>query len=144
MARGSAIWYFGASIVIPILVYWILTATGWDAVLGVGLAVLVFVLTFPIAIALWVYQDARERGWSGLFWAIISIIIPFGFVFYLFARREVGRATKAFTAFVLYGIAYPLGIIAVVLITTWGGILIVMAALVWMGFSFAMLNPTTA
>ena len=141
MARGSAIWYFGASIVTAIFIYWVFTVTGWDV--AQVLAILVFVLTPPIAIALWVYQDARERGRNGLFWTIISIFPPFGFVFYLFARLEVARATKAFLTFVVAGLAYPLAVVAVSLVTGWGGILLVIAALVWMGFSLAMLNPTT-
>ena len=143
MARGSAIWYFGASLLTPFIVYWILTLSGLGATLGFAWALLVFILTFPIAIAAWVYRDARDRGWSGLFWALVSILVPLGFMFYLFARME-RRRWRASVTYALYGVAYPVGVIALVLITGWGGILVVIGALIWMGFALTMLNPQPA
>jgi hypothetical protein len=41
----------------------------------------------------------------------------------------------------LYGLIIPVAVIAVVLVTSWGGVLIVMGALVWMGFALTMFNP---
>ncbi len=43
--------------------------------------------------------------------------------------------------FYLYGIIIPVAIIVAVLATGFPGILIIMGALVWMGFSITMLNP---
>ncbi len=143
MARGSALWYFGASVLTPFIVYWLLTLTGLEATLGFALAALVFIVTFPIAIAAWVYQDARDRGWSGVFWALVSILVPGGFLFYVFARME-RRRWRASMTYVLYGIAYPVSLIILALVTGWGGILVVIGAIIWMAFALTMLNPQPA
>ncbi len=146
MARGSFIYYISASILTPFIVYFILTLSGLEATIGAVFSILVFVFTFPIAIGVWVYQDARDRGWSGLFWALFSIFgwFPFGFAVYLFERSEKRFRSKGLVWYYLYGIVLPVSIIVFVFATNIGGILIVMAALVWMGFALTMLNPQPA
>lgn len=143
MARGSLVYYISASILTPFIVYFIMTLSGLEATIGLVFAILIFVLTFPIAIGVWVFQDARDRGWSGLFWALFCILVwfPFGFAVYLIARSEKKFRSKGLVWFCMYGIVLPVSIIVFVLATNIGGILIVMAALVWMGFAMTMLNP---
>ena len=96
MTRGSPIVYVGASIVTPLIVYEILAVMGWEAVLGWTYTVLLLLFTTPVGIAAWVFQDARDRGWNGTFWAIVSILapIPFGPVIYLLARSERRNAAS--------------------------------------------------
>ncbi len=143
MARGSLVYYVSASILTPFIVYYILTLSGLENTIGLAFSLLIFFVTFPIAIGVWVYQDARDRGWSGIFWALVSVFgwFPFGFAVYLFARSERRFRSKALVWYYLYGVVLPVSIIAFVLATNIGGILIVMAALVWMGFALTMLNP---
>ena len=62
MARGSAVWYVVASLIITLAVYEFFQYTGYDRTLGPFLTGLVYVFTFPVGIAVWVYQDAADRG----------------------------------------------------------------------------------
>ena len=80
MARGSAVWYVVASLIITLAVYEIFLYTGYDRTLGPFLTALVYVFTFPVGIAAWVYQDAAGRGWNGGFWAAVTIFVPLGIV----------------------------------------------------------------
>ena|SRR5437867_4577576 len=150
MARGSAIGYVGASIVTPLILYEIFLLTGWTAALGLavlGVSALILVLLFamPVGIAIWVYQDAQDRGWNGAFWAVVSIFVPFPFgaAIYALARSERRFKARGAVWYVLYGMVMPVTLLAVSLYTGWGGILVVIGALLWMGFALAMAAPST-
>jgi len=145
MTRGSPIVYVGASIVTPLIVYEILAVMGWEAVLGWTYTVLLLLFTTPVGIAAWVLQDARDRGWNGTFWAIVSILapIPFGPVIYLLARSERRFRSKGAVWYVLYGLVMPVTFLGVSLYTGIGGILVVIAVVIWMGFALVMAAPAS-
>ncbi len=141
MARGSPVWYVVASLLIVLAVYEMFLYTGYDKVLGPLLTALVYVFAFPIGIAAWVYQDAAERGWSGGFWALVTIFVPLGIVIYLIARRPRGFESRGGVWYAMYGIVLPLLVLAIGLWTQYGGILLVIGVFVWMGFAIAMAAP---
>jgi len=150
MARGSAIGYVGASIVTPLILYEVFVLTGWTAALGIALLgvsalLLVLLFTMPIGIAVWVFQDARDRGWNGVFWALVSVLvpIPFGVAIYMLARSERRFKAKGSVWYVMYGLVMPVTLLAISLYTGWGGVLVVIGVLVWMGFALAMSAPST-
>lgn len=146
MARGSFVYYAAGSVLTPFAVYYILTLSGLEARLGFALTILAYVLTFPIGIAAWVFQDARDRGWSGAFWSLVSVfvIFPFGFTVFLVSRSERKLRSRGLVWYYLYGIVFPVAVIVFVLATNLGGIPFVIGALVWMGFALTMLNPQPA
>ena len=148
MPRGSAIAYVGASIVTPLVLYEIFLVTGWDAALrvsflGVSALVLLLLFTMPVGVAIWVYQDARDRGWNGGFWALVSILvpIPFGVTVYVLARSERRFKAKGAVWYVLFGVVMPVTLLAISLYTHFGGILVVIGVILWMGFALAMAAP---
>jgi hypothetical protein len=141
MARGSPVWYVVASLLIVLAVYELFQYTGYDKVLGPLLTALVYVFAFPLGIAAWVYQDAAERGWSGASWALISIFVPLGIVIFLIARRPRGYESRGGIWYAMYGIVLPLLVLAISLWTHYGGILVVIGVIVWMGFAIAMAAP---
>src|SRR5438093_4407838 len=101
MARGAPVWYVVGSLLTTLAVYEIFQVTGYDKALGAFFVALVFIFTFPIAIGGWVYQDARERGWNGLFWALVSSSCPWGFLLFCFFwnPRAFGRPGKFGSSF---------------------------------------------
>jgi hypothetical protein len=127
--------------VIVLAVYEVFRYTGWDATLGPAYTALVYVFTFPIGIAAWVFQDARERGWSGGFWALISIFVPLGIVIYFIARKPRGFESRGGVWYAMYGIVLPLLVLAIGLWTNYGGVLLLIGVIVWMGFALAMAAP---
>jgi len=145
MPRGSPVGYAGASIVTPLIVYEILLLMKWDVILGFGYMVLLLLFTTPVGIAAWVYQDARDRGWNGASWALVSIFvpIPFGPIIYLLARSERRFKSKGAVWYALYGIIMPVTFLVISIYAKVGGILVVIAVLLWMGFSLAMAAPAS-
>ncbi len=141
MARGAPVWYVVGSLLTTLAVYEIFQVTGYDKALGAFFVALVFIFTFPIAIGGWVYQDARERGWNGLFWALVSVFVPLGFLIYLIVRKPRGLETRGKVWFLVYGILFPLGYLILGLVTGFGGILLVMGVFIWMGFVIIMTAP---
>jgi hypothetical protein len=141
MARGSGLWYLVASLVITLAVYEVFQYTTYDESLGPLLTGLIYVFTFPLGIAAWTYRDARDRAWSGAFWAAVTVFVPIGIVIYLIARKPRGLETRGSIWYVMYGIVLPLLLLVVGLITTYGGILLVMAVFVWMGFAIIIAAP---
>ena len=141
MARGAPVWYVVASLLTALAVYEIFQYTGYDKTLGTFLTALVYIFTFPIGIAFWVYQDAREHGWNGLSWALISIFLPLGFLVYAIARKPRGLETRGSIWYLVYGILFPVGYLIVGLVTGFGGILLVMGVFIWMGFVIIMSAP---
>ena len=93
MARGAPVWYVVASLLTALAVYEIFQYTGYDKTLGTLFTALVYIFTFPVGIAFWVYQDAREHGWNGLSWALISIFLPLGFMVYAIAGNRIAGLT---------------------------------------------------
>ena len=141
MARGSPVWYVVASLIITFAVYEVFQYTSWDKILGPFFTALVYVFAFPVGIAAWTYQDAAERGWNGGFWAAVTVFVPLGTVIYLIARKPRGLETRGSIWYVMYGIALPLLFLAVDLITGYGGVLVIMAVFIWMGFAIIMAAP---
>lgn len=141
MARGSPVWYVVASLLIVLAVYELFQYTGYDKVLGPLLTTLVYVFAFPTGIAAWVYQDAAERGWSGASWALITIFVPLGIAVFLIARRPRGYESRGGVWYAMYGIVLPVLVLAISLWTHYGGILVVIAVILWMGFAIAMAAP---
>ena len=142
MARGGFVWYVVASALIALALYEVFLIGGYDRTLGIGLTVLVFVVTIPLGIAAWVYQDARDRGWSGLFWALVTMFVPLGLLIYAIVRRPRGLETRGPVWYAMYGIVLPLLALVIGLWTSCGGLLLVIAVLIWMGFAIAMAAPT--
>ncbi len=141
MARGSPVWYVVASLVIILAVYEMFQYTGYDRTLGPLLTALVYVFTFPVGIAAWVYQDAADRGWNGGFWALVAIFVPLGIVIFLIARRPRGFESHGGVWYAMYGIVLPVLILGIALWTGYGNIVIVMGIFIWMGFAIAMAAP---
>ena len=141
MARGSPVYYVVAGLLIVLAVYEIFQYTGYDKVLGPLLTALVYVFSFPVGVAAWIYQDAADRGWSGTFWALVAIFVPLGIVIYLIARRPRGFESRGAVWYAMYGIVLPLLILGIGLWTGYGGILLVIGVLIWMGFAIAMAAP---
>ena len=138
MARGSPVWYVVASLLITLAVYEMFQFTSYDRALGPFLTALVYVFTFPIGIAAWVYQDAADRGWNGGFWALVAVFLPLGILVYVIARRPRGFESRGGVWFAMYGIVLPLLLLGISLWTGYGGVLVVIAVLIWMGFAIAM------
>ena len=141
MPRGSPVWYVVASLVIVLAVYEVFRYTGYDATIGVAFTALVYVFALPVGIAAWVFQDAGDRGWNGLFWALITIFVPLGIVIYFIARKPRGFETRGGVWYAMYGIVLPLLVLTVGLLTNYGGPLLLIGVIVWMGFALAMAAP---
>ena len=141
MARRSEVWFVVASLATALAVYEIFQYTGWDKTLGTLFTALVYLFTFPVGIAVWVYRDARGRGWNGTFWALVSIFIPVGFLIFLNARKPRGLETRGSVWYVVYGIVFPLMYLAIGLVTGFGGILLIIGVFIWMGFVIIMAAP---
>ena len=141
MARGSPIGYVVASFLIILAVYEAFRYTGYDARLGPLLTALVYIFAFPVGIAVWIAQDARDRGWSGAFWALVAIFVPLGILIYLIARRPRGFESRGGVWYAMYGIVLPLLVLGIGLWAGYGNLLLVIGILVWMGFALAMAAP---
>ena len=141
MARGSAVWYVVASLATVLAVYEFFQYTGYDRTLGRFLTALVYVFTTPVGIAAWVYQDAADRGWNGGFWAAVAVFVPLGIVIYLIARQPRGFESRGGVWYAMYGIVLPLLVMGIGLWTGYGGVLLVIAIFIWMGFAIAMAAP---
>jgi hypothetical protein len=76
-----------------------------------------------------------------LFWTLITIFVPLGIVIYLIARKPRGFETRGGVWYAMYGIVLPVLVLAVGLLTNYGGPLLLIGVIVWMGFALAMAAP---
>ena len=57
--------------------------------LGICLVIVVGLLVFSIAIAIWVYRDANERGMSGALWVVVLLVGGIvGLIIYMLVRND--------------------------------------------------------